>query len=87
MAKRAALTLDTMKAAKPAVIEAAPVTLPEKPTKNRASDGRRGQTLRLTVDAWRQLKHLAADEECSSHDLLIEAVNRLFTDRGKPPIA
>ena len=87
MAKRAALTLDTMKAAKPAVVELPPAPSTQSPIKNRASDGRRGQTLRLTVDAWRQLKHLAADEDCSSHDLLKEAVNRLFIDRGKPPTA
>jgi hypothetical protein len=48
---------------------------------------RKGQTLRLTPGAWRQLKHLATDLDKSAHDLLIEAVNDVFTKYGKPPIA
>jgi hypothetical protein len=48
---------------------------------------RKGQTLRLTPGAWRQLKHLATDLDKSAHDLLIEAVNDLFKKYGKPPIA
>lgn len=48
---------------------------------------RKGQTLRLTPDAWRQLKILAAEEDKKAHDLLIEAVNDLFTKYGKQPIA
>ena len=89
MAKRAALTLESLKAAKPrqdppSQSESEP---PSPKPANRASDNRRGQTLRLPVDAWRQLKHLATDEERTSHDLLLEALNMLFQDRGKPPIA
>jgi hypothetical protein len=47
----------------------------------------RGQTLRLTPDAWRQLKMLAVEQAMPSHTLLIEAVNDLFRKHGKPPIA
>jgi hypothetical protein len=47
----------------------------------------RGQTLRLNMRAWRQLKALALEAGRPSHDLLIEAVNDLFQKRGKPPIA
>ncbi len=50
-------------------------------------EGRRGQTLRLTPAAWRQLKQLALDRETRAHDLLLEAVNELFRKYGKPPIA
>lgn len=78
--RRAPLKLDEMVAAKPGA--AAPVRKPV----NKASDGRRGQTLRLDPDAWKQLKKLAVDEETTSHALLIEALNLLFKDRGLPPI-
>jgi hypothetical protein len=47
----------------------------------------RGQTLRLTPEAWRQLKILAVERATPSHSLLIEAVNDLFRKHGKPPIA
>lgn len=51
------------------------------------SEKRKGQTLRLTPGAWKQLKHLATDLGKPAHDLLLEAVNDLFTKYGKPPIA
>ena len=50
-------------------------------------DDRIGQTLRLPAGAHKQLKRLAVDIEKPMHDLLIEAVNDLFTKYGKPPIA
>jgi hypothetical protein len=48
---------------------------------------RRGQTLRLEPEAWRQLKLLALDQGRTSHDLLIEAVNLLFDHYNRPTIA
>jgi hypothetical protein len=48
---------------------------------------RRGQTLRLKPAAWTQLKILAAEQGRTSHELLIEAVNLLFDQYGKPTIA
>jgi len=51
------------------------------------AEERKGQTLRLTPAAWRQLKQLALDRETRAHDLLLEAVNDLFRKHGKPPIA
>ena len=50
-------------------------------------DDRIGQTLRLPPGAHNHLKRLAVDIEKPVHDLLIEAVNDLFTKYGKPPIA
>jgi hypothetical protein len=44
-------------------------------------------TLRLEIDAWRQLKILAANKAVPAHDLIIEALNDLFKKYGKPPIA
>lgn len=44
-------------------------------------------SVRLTDDAWRQLAHLATDLDCYAHDLIIDGVNRIFEENGKPPIA
>ena len=52
-----------------------------------APDRRRGQTLRLSTEAWRQLKRLAVEEDKPAHDLLVQAVNALFVKHGLPPIA
>ena len=78
MAKRAQLSLDSLVAVKPG--KGRPVTV------NRASGIRRGQTLRLSVADWQQLKILAVNEETTCHSLLIEALNMLFKDRGLPLI-
>ena len=48
---------------------------------------RRGQTLRLSPDAWRQLKLLTIEQERTAHDLLLEAVGDLFKKYGKPTLA
>lgn len=79
-AARAPLTLDALVTPKPGA--AAPARRPA----NKATDQRRGQTLRLDLDAWKALKKLAVDEETTSHALIIEALNLLFRDRGLPPI-
>lgn len=50
-------------------------------------DGRIGQTLRLSPEAWKQLKVLAAKERVNAHDLLIEGTNLLFRERGLPEVA
>ena len=86
MAKRASLNLDTLKAVKLASLAVAPAPA-EAATPTRSNDDRKGQTLRLSVDAWKQLKHLAVDENKSAHELMTEAINMLFRDRGRPPIA
>ena len=48
---------------------------------------RRGQTLRLTPAAWRQLKLLTIEQERTAHDLLLEAVGDLFVKYDKPPLS
>ena len=78
MARRAALTLDDLAATRSA--PAATVT-------KEASRARRGQTLRLEPEAWKQLKMLAIAEGKTSHDLLLEAVNLLFDHYNRPTIA
>jgi hypothetical protein len=57
------------------------------PAETAPEEGKRGQTLRLSPEAWRQLKLLALERTTTSHALLIEAVNALFQKHGKPPIA
>ncbi len=95
MARRPTMTLAALKADKPK-----PATIADSPTtdsagpyattaapENMAADPRRGQTLRLTIPAWQALKRLAIDEQKTSHELLLEAVNLLFKSRGLPPVA
>ncbi len=60
----------------------------------RASEGRKppekdfkALSLRLSPEAWRQLKHLAIDQESSAHSLLLDGVNEVFKKHGKKPIA
>jgi hypothetical protein len=85
MGKRASLS--TFAAAKPVAQPApSPVTAPEKPEKPKKEE-LRGQTLRLSIPAWIQLKNLAIKRMVPSHDLLIEALNDLFQKHGEPPIA
>ena len=65
---------------------ATPTPVPQ-PTDSDQAEKRIGQTLRLPAGAHKQLKRLALDLDKPMHDLLIEAVNDLFSKYGKPPIA
>ena len=60
---------------------------PQEDKQQEASNNRKGQTLRLSPEAWTQLKYMAFDNSKTAHTLLVEAVNDLFTKYGKPPIA
>lgn len=82
MAKRARLSEFVAKKETPA-----PTVEPATPEAEASPKQIRGQTLRLNLDAWRQLKTLAVMQDRKAHDLLIEAVNDLFKKYGKPPIA
>jgi hypothetical protein len=62
--------------------------LPEtEPLARDAGGERRGMTLRLRPEAWKQLKFAAIEQGVPAHDLLTEALNDWFAKRGKPPIA
>ena len=67
-----------------------PVPPPATPSEG-AAGGRagsiKGQTLRLNVEAWRQLKMLAVERAVPAHVLLVEAVNDLIRKYGKTPVA
>ena len=79
MAKRAKLTKFTETKAKDAA--------PPAPAKADEAPVIKGQTLRLNMDAWRQLKFMAIDRAIPAHELLIEALNDYFVKHGKPPLA
>jgi hypothetical protein len=81
MARRATIRPDALKAATPPASTVASESAPAAPEKPR------GQTLRLNIPAWEQLKILSAKERKTAHDLLLEAVNLLFKERGLPPLA
>ncbi len=49
--------------------------------------GFKAHSLRLNLEAHKQLKHLAVDLDCSLHDLLLEGVNEVFRKNRKRPIA
>ena len=95
MPRRPTMKLDALKAGKPTraavatplAIESAGHHAPTKAPENQSPDPRRGQTLRLTVPPWQALKRLAIDEQKTSHELLLEAVNLLFESKKMPPIA
>jgi hypothetical protein len=84
---RARLKLDDLKARRAVAPELAREASPSLARKDADEEPRRGQTLRLKAAAWTQLKILAAEQQKTAHDLLIEAVNLMFQHYGKPTIA
>jgi hypothetical protein len=81
----ASFTLNKPGAAAPIVPQ--PTAIASSNNSDSPEEKRIGQTLRLPPGAHKQLKRLAVDIEKPVHDLLIEAVNDLFSKYGKPPIA
>ena len=86
MVKRGRLTNFTAK--KPGDDETVENSPPEE-TKPKPADKAttKAMTLRLNLDAWRQLRLLALDDGCTAHALLIDAINGYFRERGKSPLA
>jgi hypothetical protein len=82
MAKQGALSDDAA-----ATLGAPPLGTAEAAPEKKKPDNRKGQTLRLSSAAWRQLKLIAMDENTSVHQILVDAVDEAFRKRGKPPIA
>jgi hypothetical protein len=70
-----------------AMLGAPPVGTADPALEKKKPDNRKGQTLRLSTAAWRQLKLIAMDENTSVHQILVDAVDEAFRKRGKPPIA
>ncbi len=70
MARKSLESFKTTKGKAPAPTTAAP-------------EGMKGQTLRLNMGAWRELKILAIEQGKPAHALLVEAVNDLFKKYGK----
>jgi hypothetical protein len=84
MGKRATLSDFTTRKAEAPPPAAEPEAPPPKAPK---VDNRKLMTLRLEAEAWKQLKQLALDTGCTSHDLIVEGVNLVFGKHGRPPIA
>jgi hypothetical protein len=89
MAKKAALSAGWAGSTNPAKNDdlASKSQIVEVSKSQKNEDDRRRVTLRLTEGAWKQLKIMSIEEGCVAHKLLIEAVNDLFTKKGKSPIA
>jgi hypothetical protein len=90
--KRKPMTIDSIM---PAVTETAapkpaePVSQ-EKPTAGQGAGQRasvKQQTVYLPHAVHRQLRALAFHEEVSMHTLIMEGLDRVFRDRGIPPVA
>ena len=47
----------------------------------------KAHSLRLNLNAHKQLKHLAVDLDVYIHDLFLEGVNEVFKKHRKKPIA
>jgi hypothetical protein len=78
---RKATSLAALALKKPSVVPSSPAREAERAASTK------GQTLRLNVEAWRQLKILAVERAAPAHVLLVEAVNDLFRKYGKTPVA
>jgi hypothetical protein len=83
---RKATSLAALTLRKPASVPSLPTGEDERTPVERVSSIK-GQTLRLNVEAWRQLKILAVERAMPAHALLVEAVNDLFRKCGKTPVA
>jgi len=86
MAKRGRLSEFTARKERDDVTSAPPRLTPVQAAMP-SEQATKGQTLRLNVPAWRQLKILAIDRGQPVHDLLVEAVDDLFVKYGVEPIA
>ncbi|MEM7729061.1 MAG: ribbon-helix-helix domain-containing protein [Pseudomonadota bacterium] len=71
------------------VDEPAETPKPTTARRGRKSAGERNSALYAVVppEALRQLRIVAAEEDRTIADLAAEALNMLFVDRGKPPVA
>ncbi len=68
-------------AKKPGAGKAAPAPAKADPSVTKA------MTIRLNLDAWRQLRLMAFDDGRPAHALLIDALNAYFEKRGKGRLA
>jgi len=86
-AKRGSLSDFTATKASAAAPVQTPASAPPAAPAVEEEEPRKGQTIRLTVDAWRQLKLLAFEQARPMHSLILEALNDFFQKHGRPPLA
>lgn len=76
-----------------AVKSPTPVTEAREPIKETktaraaAREGRRNVSAWVNEESWLQLRHMALENRTTTQDLVVEAMNLLFENYGKPPIA
>ncbi len=85
---RATLGSTGVFAATPAAIDkSTPEPKPAGSSKRPDREGRVPLPFWTTAPAKKQLRLLAAEDDTTQQDLMTEALNLLFKNRGKPPIA
>lgn len=67
--------------------ELPPATPAARYPKASTREGKRVVTAYLSQEAFRQLKMIAAAEDCQQQELLLEGINAVFEKRGKSRIA
>lgn len=60
---------------------------PETAGANTEEGRRKGILVRTRIEAWRELRQIALDEERSLQAILEEAINDFLAKHGKPPLA
>lgn len=89
--KRSPLTdLAAPPAAEPAAEEQPPVPMPDSPPAAKGRPAKRRtvkvQSLYLKPKVHKQLQMIAVEEDCKMHDLVLEGLDRVFRNRGRPSI-
>ena len=79
-------SLDTVLVASPKRVGRAAVPAPSPAPPVGKRPGVKQQTVYLPLPVHDQLRRLAFEERVSMHDLLIEGLDRVFRDRGLPPV-
>ncbi len=94
MAKRPSLSELTQRKGGAAPVEIPAERLSEETKRAGAQpDGRKGILVRVAPEGWRQLRDLAADLTISSGDqvsmqsLIVDQINKLLRENGRPPLA
>jgi hypothetical protein len=88
MAKlRPAFNFETAMTPEPAPETPTPPTLEAKTRRYPTRENRRGVTFYVPPTAWEQLRMIAIRERSSTQELMVEALDMLFTNRGYPRVA
>lgn len=93
MAKRPSLADMTQKKAQDAPASAAEPSIASGGRAGAQPDGRKGILVRVAPEGWRQLRDLAADltvstgQQVTVQSLVVDKINDLLREHGRPPVA